>query len=135
MYHVHSSQVMLVIASADVLTMRFDPQAGISRLVKTAPARRKQGRLEQESLVSSLGQVLDLSAGGMRVLTRKPPKGEIHIELRGLGDTITLVAQVAWSKKIGLLKYEVGLVFLNVTPERVQKLTNLAMNNRLRKLA
>jgi len=126
---------MLEYASADIPAMRFDPQAGISRLVKAAPARRKQGRLEQESLVSSLGKVLDLSAGGMRVLTRKSPKDVINIELRGLGDNITLAVQVVWSKKIGLMKYEVGLVFLDVSPENAKKLTNLAMNNRQRNVA
>ena len=115
--------------------MRFDPQAGITRLVKPDSARRKQGRLEQESLISNLGPVMDLSAGGMRIIARKLPKTEEEIELRGLGDSISLKAHTVWSRKIGLMKFEVGMVFLNVTPEIAKKLTNLAMNNRIRKVA
>jgi len=119
----------------DIGDMRFDPQAGVTKLgPASGGTRRKHGRLEQEAVMSGLGQVLDLSASGMRVLGRKSvPRGEFTTWIRGLGVSMTVRARVAWSKRRGMLRQELGLQFVNVTPDVARQLTDLAMSNRLRR--
>ena len=41
--------------------------------------------------------------------------------------------RVIWSRKIGFRKSEVGIEFIEVTPELAQQLTTMAMNNRFRR--
>jgi len=80
----------------------------------TAGGRKRRGyrRLPQHNLQSSCGQVLDLSAGGVRVISSKPLKGEVAITLYGPGVEQTLKARVVWCKKHGFRMHEVGLAFV-----------------------
>ena len=118
----------------DIQNMRFDPQAGVTRPIPDAATRRRRGRIEQEGLVSNFGPVLDVSAGGVRILARKVPKGQVTVELIGLGGCFTLRGRVVWSQRIGLLKHDIGIEFDDVTPEMARHLTRLATDNRLRRV-
>lgn len=97
-------------------------------------ARRRSGRLEQELLFCEYGRVQDLSVGGMRVASRRvPAAGVLDVSLFGVGETISLKARVAWKRRTGLLKHEVGFQFVDVSPELARKLTNLATTCRMRR--
>ncbi|UCD75044.1 MAG: PilZ domain-containing protein [Phycisphaerales bacterium] len=113
--------------------MRFDPKAGVVRPIIQRDTRRRRGRLGQEGLTSSHGPVLDLSSGGARVMCRRVPKGAVILELVGAGGVFRLKAHVAWSRKIGLFKYEVGFEFDDVPPDVARKLTTLATDHRTRR--
>ena len=118
----------------DIQNMRFDPQAGVTRPISNAATRRQRGRIEQESLMSNLGPVLDVSASGVRILARRVPKGEVSVQLIGLGGRFELRGRVIWSHRIGLRKHEIGIEFDDITPEMSRHLTRLATDNRLRRV-
>src|SRR5688572_23729885 len=112
--------------------MRFDPNA-LGREKKVAgPGRRRTGRLQQEMLSCNIGDVLDISAGGMRVLSRQNVPERIQVFLNGYQLPGKLIAELAWTKKVGLRKLEVGLRFVDVSPEVAQTLTAIAASNRFR---
>jgi hypothetical protein len=112
--------------------MRFDPQAGIVK-PKSAPTRRRHGRLPQETLKCNVGEILDLSAGGMRVLTRRVPAEAVKVRIEGYEFPGELIAEVAWTKRLSMFKREVGFRFLSISPEVAQVLTSIAAVNRFRR--
>lgn len=96
--------------------------------------RRRFGRLPLETLECNLGTVLDLSAGGMRVLCRKVPKVQTIVEIDGYPMPQPLIANVTWTRRTGLFKHEVGLQFQNVSPEIARVLSQIAGCNRMRRV-
>jgi len=94
--------------------------------------RRAHGRLAQESVNCSLGQVLDLSMGGLRTRCSLAPEGVIDLELSDEEETINLRAEVAWTQRVGFAKHEAGLRFVDVDPETNALLGRLAARNRLK---
>jgi hypothetical protein len=116
--------------------MRFMPAnlGGDNAKKKSSASKRRFGRLPQDTLVSNLGTVLDISAGGMRVLCRKVPRGRLEVKLLENELPGRLTGEVAWSRRVGLFKYEVGVRFDNMSPEIAQRLTAIAGANRLRRV-
>ena len=112
--------------------MRFDPQAGVNKS-DSEKSRRRHGRLPQETLLSNVGEIVDLSAGGFKVICRRIPEKQISVLIEGYKLPGTLIAEVAWSKRIGMFKHEVGLRFVGMTPEVAQALTSIAAVNRFRR--
>ena len=88
--------------------------------------KRKAGRLGLEMLKCQYGPIINLSVGGMRISCRRIPFDATQIVLRGVGNPIMLKARMAWHKRIGLFKHEVGFEFIDVTPQQKQQLTSLA---------
>ena len=101
---------------------------------QAADERRAHGRLSQELLQSSLGPVLDLSIGGMRVHCTRAPKGQIDVILQDLEAPVTVRADVMWTRRIRFRRYEVGLAFPHVPPDVAKQLTRVSLNHRLRRL-
>ena len=72
---------------------------------------------------ASLGRILDISAGGMRVLSRSvgpPPREGSRIPVQidvGHKDWMTVNCRVVWVRPSGLLKREVGLEFIEIDQE------------------
>jgi len=120
-------------AMQQLLESALVPQQ-LLRIPKPDANRRAQGRLPQELLQSNLGPVLDLSMGGMRVRCGRAPKGEVDVDLMGLVEPIRLRAEVMWSRRQGLLKFEVGLKFIDIAPDVARQLTELSLNHSLRRL-
>ena len=119
-------------------TMWYNPRNDCMKAEDPGENRRQKGRLRQETLRCTLGPVLDLSATGMRVeLQQKLPKAfrdqPFDIELRGICEGLTLRAEVIWIKGGTFRKKEVGIRFLDLTPELTCKLTQLSVENRLRR--
>jgi signal transduction histidine kinase len=96
--------------------------------------RRAHGRLPQELLQCSLGPVLDLSMGGMRIQCSKAPTGRLEVELQDIEGPVRLQAQVMWTRRLRFRKYEVGLYFPHVAPDVAKQLTRVSLNHRLRRL-
>jgi PAS domain-containing protein len=96
--------------------------------------RRSHGRLAQESVRSSLGTVLDLSLGGMRVRCTKVPNDEVDIKLWDAEESIELRGELCWSRRTGFGKHEAGFKFIDPDDEVSGKLGRLAARNRLRRV-
>ena len=88
------------------------------------------GRIPQEQLASSLGPVLDLSSGGMRVLTTRPPRPEERLTVRLLSGAVCLdlACHVAWWRRLGFRRHEVGLTFLDVNEDVARMLSRISMD-------
>ena len=96
--------------------------------------RRRSGRLPQEALVCNLGLVIDISIGGMKVLSRTPHNGSVKIKFRDYPNLGTLEATVTWSRRAGLLMREIGMRFENVTPAASSILTQIASMHRIKRV-
>ncbi len=107
----------------------------LDRHRRASDDRRAHGRLPQELLQSSLGPVLDLSMGGMRVRSARVPKSdELQVELLDVEEPLTLPARVMWTRRLGFRKHEIGLRFRNIRPQLARQLTRISLNHRLRRL-
>jgi len=112
--------------------MKAGPQSshglpGVMQLFKS----RKFGRFIQQRLICNLGEVLDLSAGGMAVRCRHVPEGEFTIQIAGYSLPETLRARMIWWRKTGLFKRDVGVQFIDVSPAMAKCLCAIASANRL----
>jgi len=79
--------------------------------------RRAQIRIPQSELHCSLGPVLDITSAGMRVICRRIPKDEVKFDLNTTVDPLPVRAKVVWAKRLGFRKHEVGLHFIQPSPE------------------
>ncbi|HWB20611.1 MAG TPA: PilZ domain-containing protein [Phycisphaerales bacterium] len=113
--------------------MPFIPQAGLMIDEDGQPSRRKRGRVDLELLMCDLGLVLDLSAGGMRVEGKKPRTPTVIVQLQAENAQLTLRARVAWTKRLGFFRHEIGLEFVDVDTETNRILTEIAMKYRNRR--
>ena len=88
---------------------------------EVSSGRRSKIRNHRVELQCSLGRVLDISATGMRVSCRRVPKEKwIKILLNTTVDPLPVRARVAWTKRMGFRKHEVGLHFVEPSPEIVK---------------
>ncbi|MEE8153851.1 MAG: histidine kinase dimerization/phospho-acceptor domain-containing protein, partial [Phycisphaerales bacterium] len=95
--------------------------------------RRAHARLPQEALTCNLGEVIDLSLGGMQVHCTRAVKDKlVEVQLMYEGETIKVQAEVVRSEKVGFRKYELGLRFLDVDPETAKQLTRVSLDHWVR---
>lgn len=95
------------------------------------PERRRAVRVDVRQLKCNLGRVLDISSGGVRLLSRRKLSGGHVIRLFDRDSDVHIDVEVRWSRRLGLWKHEIGLQFLNVTSEIAANLTKLVSNNRI----
>ncbi len=97
--------------------------------------KRKKGRLRCELLVCELGQVVNMSASGLRVRCDEPPDlsvgQETELTLRIQNETLPVKVKVEWIKEVDR-HHEVGFEFMEVTPELAFNLMNLARTSMAR---
>ena len=80
--------------------------------------RRRSGRLTSTAaLRCNLGSVLDVSKGGLRVLSRRRLDGKRLVELFMVDQRLRVPANVIWCDRVGFRKHVVGLEFPVSTPE------------------
>jgi len=117
----------------DLQIMRFDPMTTMMRVIGRRDGRRLAGRLLQDGLDCNLGPVLDLSAGGLRVLSKRPREGELTVHLDGFDLTLKLQAKVVWTTRHGFRRHEVGLELLHVDEEMAQILSRISRQHRMQR--
>jgi hypothetical protein len=94
--------------------------------------RRASGRMRVEGVVCKLGPVLDLSAGGMRVLSTRRHRGAMTLRLQSWHEKLAVRGQVMWCIRAGFRRTIVGIKFLDVDAETARALTDLATSCGLR---
>ncbi len=114
--------------------MQFRPHLAWSRFIGHRDGRRVPGRLPQHMLACDLGPVLDLSTGGMRLLSTRHLSGHVVARLRGDQHDLKIPCQVAWIKKLGFRRYEVGLTFLDLEDGVTSLLARIATDHRARRV-
>ena len=95
------------------------------------PERRLAVRVNVRQLKCNLGRVLDISSGGVRLLSRRKLRGRHELKLFDSNVGVHIESEVRWSERHGLWKHEIGLQFLNVTSGIAANLTKLVSNNRI----
>jgi hypothetical protein len=94
--------------------------------------RRQSARLPCEGATCQFGEVRDLSRTGARVVCKKPidlPEGACtHLKISAYGATLVLAARAANARKRGDGRYDVGFVFVSMTPELTKQLVQFAMS-------
>jgi len=94
--------------------------------------RRRHGRLRCERTACCVGQVVDLSASGMRVQRRGRPLMEVGDDLTisvlhdGDDSAITLRARVVWIERSGFRKHIYGMEFAGLDDDQKRQLSSLA---------
>ncbi len=100
---------------------------------ETNDDRRAHARLQQEALTCNLGEVIDLSLGGMQVRCTRAPKDKlVEVQLTYEGERIKVQAEIVRADKVGFRKHELGLRFLDVDPETAKQLTRVSLDHWVR---
>ncbi len=84
--------------------------------------RRKFGRFGRPALECDLGKVLDLAAGGVRIICRRRLSRRVRVRLWSDLGEIATEAEVCWTKRRGFRKHEVGLRFVRLGTEQARTL-------------
>ncbi len=100
-------------------------RAGAARL-RPLTDRRRFGRFRGTRLGCNIGRVIDLSGGGLRVRRATRISSQMDVKLWTAKRQITVPAKVAWVRRIGFRKYEIGLEFRDLTPETQKDLSTFA---------
>lgn len=104
------------------------------RAMESPVDHRTHIRLPQELLTCNLGQVMDLSLGGMRIRCsrRRTPLGEVDIELADEVSPVSMKGDVVWSSNIGSRQREVGIRFHDMDADTIKELTRISIAHRCR---
>ena len=102
----------------------------VSHICTTSESRRRRhGRILLQDIACSLGEVINLSASGMRVKTRQAPEvgaSDIAVTLDTFNGPLLLPVNIMWVKKAGWGKQLVGMQFREIAPEVRRQLVELA---------
>lgn len=95
--------------------------------------RRRSGRVRCELVRCSMGEVLDISAGGMRVFRRNRPgphAGDtVVVTIAALGREIKTPVRIGRVDCLGLFHVEVGLEFVEITAPLREALNEIARSS------
>jgi len=91
---------------------------------------RRHGRIQAQVVACSLGEVLDISGGGMRVTSATKPEvqvgDELTVTLQSFDGPLAVMVRVVWSKRRGFKRHQLGLQFVNVGDDLRKRLSALA---------
>ena len=90
---------------------------------------RRHGRVLTQGVICSVGDVLDLSASGMRIKTRfkMPAEGEIFpITVFTMDGPLAILGKVRWVRRRGIFLREAGVEFFDLGPRSKTVLAELA---------
>lgn len=106
------------------------PRDGPQRPLPAGACRRRYGRIRVGNVRCTLGRVMDISAGGMRVLNRAmtPVKADTTVPVQvETGDGwVEATVRVAWVRAAGVFRQEMGLEFLMIEDDARRSLMDLA---------
>lgn len=84
--------------------------------------RRAEVRFNPRGLKCDLGELIDISASGLRLISKRKLKGTVTLRLWNDVSGLVLQAAVVWSKKIRMRKHEAGLEFINLKSDTMREL-------------
>ena len=88
------------------------------RRFKESSDRRSERRIPQVELQCDLGQVLDITSTGLRVLCKRVPKDKwVKFDLNSTVDPIPVQAKIVWTKHVRFRRHEIGLRFVEPSSE------------------
>ena len=91
---------------------------------------RRHGRVKCQHVACTLGTVIDLSASGLRVRGPGIPRVKagdcFTMTIQTLDGPMLAPVEVAWARRIGWRKHEIGITFREVGPALCRALTALA---------
>ncbi len=88
---------------------------------------RRHGRIRPDAIWCSLGTILDLSASGLRVMSKKPLGGQGVVTMRDGDVTVSVQARIVWCRRIGFRRHEAGIEFVDIRPEEAARLRSMAV--------
>ena len=91
--------------------------------------RRESDRVNPYWLHCDPGYVLDISETGIRLLVKRPLRGQMKLPIWTDDIGVHVQTEVVWSRKIGFRQYEVGLRFIDLTELEVSQLRAIAMEH------
>ena len=94
-------------------------------MVAAADDRRHRDRRDPDWLMCSHGSVLDVSDHGLRLLSPRRLNGFHEIRVWDNRGSITLVAGVRWTRRLGFRRHEVGLQLTGLTPAQAEHLESI----------
>lgn len=84
-------------------------------------AVRRNDRLRCHRLDCELGEVVDMSSSGMRVRMRGrrglSEEDRFNVRIDASCGQLTVPARVVWLRRVGILSFEAGLEFHELSPE------------------
>lgn len=96
----------------------------------TGEERRQKGRLKCGLLLCELGQVINMSGSGLRVLSTSNPRlkdgTRLTLTLQAQQEKATVRVEVLWSKHVSAGRYELGAKFVEVSDELASNIARLA---------
>src|SRR6266550_8641819 len=112
---------------------------GFSGSAKPTPQsvidKRRFPRFSTQVISCSLGDVVDLSAGGIRLRGRgKTPvcRGQIiPLTLRAHESEVTVKSRVVHIRRVGLRTWEAGFAFVDIRPSLVNDIENLGRSGEM----
>lgn len=110
----------------------FNPIRGMKKPSNLSD-RRSPGRIPQEELMCDLGPVLDLSSGGMRILSKRQLEDIVKAKVWAYDFSMTLDTRVAWSNRLGFRRHEIGLEFINIDDSISKILGRISALHRMRR--
>ncbi|QYU67441.1 PilZ domain-containing protein [Leptolyngbya sp. 15MV] len=92
---------------------------------------RKSGRILVCALATNLGEAVDISAGGIRVVAPRAPRpgSLVTLQIGGLDGSVIVGARVVWTKRQPR-GYDVGLEFVELTQEQREQIRAMAISAR-----
>lgn len=100
--------------------------------------RRKSGRLVCVGLVSDLGEVPDLSAGGCRVRCQRllpfPLGGTYTFTLSGHSTTVVILGKIKRRTRVGLMTFEYGIEFVELSAEQRDAILELSQTTSIKRV-
>lgn len=111
---------------ADPLARLFQQIAGAHSQTAEAESRRRHGRLPLEFLQCNLGQVINMSAGGICVRGSVTPQGTTEVTFADHPLPETLTGRVVWKKEIDEESWLFGLEWVDLSKILATELTIIA---------
>ena len=113
-------------ARNDANPMRdIERQMQLERATQEAINKRRHGRLKPGMMWCNLGKVLDFSASGLRLATKHHLEGEQVVVIKAYEQSILLHGKIVWERKLGFRKFQVGIEFMNVSPQDLAKMRSM----------
>jgi hypothetical protein len=105
----------------------LDPKSGNRRVTRRV--------VIESTLACNLGRVLDLSAGGLSVIARKPLEGIVLLQLGDEDGGIRCEVKVIRSRRLGFFRHEIGLQLPPLSDGDRATLTRLCSAHRDRRFS